>query len=210
MKTISGIYIFTFPNGKQYVGQSIHLKRRMSEHFNKDSKKVLPICVVDRAINKYRGKTQTIKMEYPIEELDEWENYYIDLFNTFTPNGYNRRRKGNLAKESREQISKTLMGHVESEETKKKKSLARMGEKNPFFGKKHPIEKHPRSKRYIFISPNGLSYKVFGDFNGFCRSVDLIPNSMRNVLMKTVKSYRGWRVEYDAGYNKQSLNEIYH
>lgn len=194
----SGIYVFTFPNGKQYVGQSIHLRRRMIEHFNKDSKKDLPICVVDRAIKKYREQVNIIKMEYPIDELDNWENYYVDLFNTFAPNGYNRRRKGNLAKESREQISKTLMGHVESKETRKKKSLARMGDKNPFWGKAFPKEQHPMARKYIFISPAGEIHKVHGNFNGFCEGVGLIPESMRNVLYGLVKStYKGWMVKYE-------------
>ena len=203
MKELSGIYIFTFPNGKQYVGQSIHLRRRMLEHFNKDSKKDLPKCVVDRAIKKYRGRTKTIKMEYPIENLDYLENYYIDLFNTFAPNGYNRRRKGNLAKESREKISKSLMGRKDSKETRKKKSIAKMGDKNNFFGKHHTPEtkeKHPMVRKYIFTSPEGNEYKVVGDFNGFCKTVNLIPTSMRNVLYGLVKStYKGWDVKYESG-----------
>ena len=52
-----------------------------------------------------------------------------------------------LSKETKNKISNTLTGRVEPEETRKKKSDSKLGDKNSFYGKKHSDEtKHKISK----------------------------------------------------------------
>lgn len=58
-----------------------------------------------------------------------------------------------LSEETRSKISNTLMGHMESEETRKKKSDSKLGDKNSFFGKKHSDE----TKDKISMSKKGSS-----------------------------------------------------
>jgi hypothetical protein len=63
------------------------------------------------------------------EELDEKEKYYIELFNTIAPNGYNLRPGGNTSshsEESRKKISEKRKGRSvpHTEESKKKISEA--------------------------------------------------------------------------------------
>jgi group I intron endonuclease len=87
------IYIFTFPNNKQYVGQSINLANRYKTHKNGKEQ------VVDRAIKKY-GWNNVLKdeIECPEEFLDEVETTWIKNFNTLSPNGYNFETGGNKNK----------------------------------------------------------------------------------------------------------------
>lgn len=82
-----GIYkIENLINHKIYIGQSIHIERRWTEHCNKKSK-----SVISQAIQKYGKQNfsfQVIKECEP-EQLNELEEYYIKKYNSVTPNGYN-------------------------------------------------------------------------------------------------------------------------
>lgn len=89
-----GIYQFINKvNGKQYIGQSINVKKRIKEHFYKSYLESgqdynSPLHC---AIRKYGEENFEIILlkECSYEELDYWEKYYIKLYNTITPNGYN-------------------------------------------------------------------------------------------------------------------------
>ena len=102
--------------------------------------------------------------------LKEREQYYIDLWNTVWPRGYNSNRggggviehtsetkkilreklsgekhpRGMLGKkhtpETKKKQSDTHIGKKHTPETKKKQSDAKIGEKNPFYGKRHKKE----------------------------------------------------------------------
>ena len=85
-----GIYCITnLINGKQYVGQSIHIHTRINQHFNYHG--ISHGSIIDKAILKYGKDNFQFKIleECPIEELNSKEIYYIKLYNTIAPNGYN-------------------------------------------------------------------------------------------------------------------------
>lgn len=96
------IYKYTSPNGKSYIGQTKTTieKRRKNEYGTGYAGSP---CFY-HAIQKYKG-LQNFQYEeleiVNIDELDEREKYYIALFNTITPNGYNiesgGQRKGQKA-----------------------------------------------------------------------------------------------------------------
>ena len=75
------IYLFTFPNGKYYVGQTtVSFKVRLTKHKSAAKNKLTEGCVkLNAAINKYGW--DNIKKEILInctrEELDEYETKYI-------------------------------------------------------------------------------------------------------------------------------------
>ena len=83
------VYLITNTiNGKRYVGQTTGtLKKRWNEHCRKYC------CTVLRnAIEKYGSENFSIEMicEPPtVELMHEMEKYFIDVYNSRTPNGYN-------------------------------------------------------------------------------------------------------------------------
>ena len=89
-----GIYkIVNKINNKVYIGQSINIDKRIKEHFWKSQceKDVSYNSALHNAIRKY-GKENfewEVIEECKIEEIDEKERYYIQFYNSLTPNGYN-------------------------------------------------------------------------------------------------------------------------
>ena len=81
--------------------------------------------------NIYKKRPETLKEEYiktcySEEEMCSDEQYYIKFYNTLWPNGYNLTEGGE--------------GEIPCEETRRKLSESRSGEKNPMFGKHHSDE----------------------------------------------------------------------
>lgn len=114
------LYIITNKiDGTRYVGQTTEtLRKRWNRHCGKWTN-----CVyLSNAIKKYGKKNFEIKvLAYANnqEELDHREEYYVELFNTQTPNGYNILPGGSkainpalpgriLTEQERSKISKTL------------------------------------------------------------------------------------------------------
>jgi hypothetical protein len=99
-----GIYVFTFPNGKQYIGQTtVSFEERWKHHQSASRSTVgklydLPLY---RAIRKY-GWDNVIKDVICIcslEQVDQLECMYIERFKTLHPNGYNLTTGGNSRKQ---------------------------------------------------------------------------------------------------------------
>ena len=83
------IYKITSPDGKIYVGQTNRtFHKRVLEHKNPNSR----CTVVSRAICKYgpdKMNFEIVEDDIPVEQLNEKEMFYIIMFNSLTPNGYN-------------------------------------------------------------------------------------------------------------------------
>ena len=101
-------------NWNMYVGQTIDLDEREKQHISRHKQ------AIDQAIDKYGEENfdrYIIDVAYSKEELDEREKYWIAYYDTFKGEGYNCTEGGSNGKHS--------------EETKKKLSEAKKGEKNP-------------------------------------------------------------------------------
>ena len=94
-------------NHKIYVGQSQHIEKRWQEHCRNSAD-----SVIGRAIQKY-GKDNfsfQILEECTVEELDDKEQYYIQLYDSIVPKGYNVEkivcdRKTNFSHYSEEELN---------------------------------------------------------------------------------------------------------
>jgi len=86
------IYLLTNTvNDKQYIGQTIYLNRRMSEH-RKGMEQI-----IDRAIDKYgweKFNLEILEDSIPEDKLSGKEREYIKKYNTFLGEGYNLREGG--------------------------------------------------------------------------------------------------------------------
>jgi group I intron endonuclease len=95
----SGIYKFTFPNGKLYVGQAINIKKRWQSHknvINCTTHKLYKMPLYS-AFRKYGWENvdKEVICECDIDRLDDEEIVCIKKYNTMHPNGYNLTSGGN-------------------------------------------------------------------------------------------------------------------
>lgn len=166
----SGVYrIYCFKNKKSYIGSSTNISSRIQSH-----KSLLR-----------RGKHHSLPMQYAYDKygidnfyfyiiemcehnkLEEIEKHYINFYNSVAPNGFNI--------ESNPKLSRHTF------ETRTKMSSKRIGENNPFFGKKHS----EKTKRKISESRKG-KYKVTEDYRKKLRAASackkLSDKDVRDIL----------------------------
>ena len=149
------IYLITdTTNGMKYTGKHhYHIEGQLDPNYHGSG-------VIIKNIYKKRPETlkeEYIKTCYSEEEMCSDEQYYIKLFKTLWPNGYNLTEGGDgcvACEEIRRKLSENhwdcsgekhpMFGKKHSEETKKKMSVSKKGlqscEKNPMFGKHHSEE----------------------------------------------------------------------
>lgn len=173
---IGVIYKYTSPSNKVYIGQTVHEKVRYRRHrrfYGEGS-------LFHKAIEKYGFENFTYEVvasadtedrEVLQEQLNEWEKYYIKLYNSFGEGGYNLTEGGqgssgtkhtkeykdkmsermkennpawNMTDEWRKNIGDSARGRKMSDEQKKKIS-ERMKKNNPM--KNPEVAKKSHSKR---------------------------------------------------------------
>jgi group I intron endonuclease len=162
-------------SGKCYVGQTTRsIKRRLKEHKNSS------YCArLYHAIKKYGIDAFSIDIvaEYDnLEDLNNAEEYYINYYNSLSPNGYNLLTGGKNKKhseESKQKMSAALKGKSKpwlkgkgpfegkrhSEESKKKMSLGQKGN-TAHLGKSHSTE----TKIRISLAKKGKHSSIKTEF----------------------------------------------
>ena len=168
---IDYIYIiFNNINGKAYVGQTRHPKKRWREHKNDCHNQYLK-----RSIEKYGSDNFTFNIigVYTRDQIDLAEEYWIRYYDSANHKmGYNlelggkankvvsetTRKKMSIAQtgktlspETRRKISEIQIGKILSPETKQRMSISRTGKKNHMFGKTG--SNSPSSKRIGILNP---------------------------------------------------------
>ena len=134
MERKSGIYMWTSPSGKSYIGQSVDLQTRKYAFLRFGD--IYGGQKINCARKKYNHKSlwnYTILEYCGIDDLDEREEYYISLYNTIN-NGYNCESGGHENKIISDEVKRKL-----SEAMKGK----RCGENHPMWGR-HLTEEHKR------------------------------------------------------------------
>jgi len=118
------VYVATnLINGKNYVGQTIDLRRRLLCHRHCKAR-----YHFDHAIKKYGLESfRIIEMPCKREELNHWERFFIRMLGTSHPEGYNHTTGGDAKFEV-------------SEEARRKLHDSMLGPKNHFYGRKHSAE----------------------------------------------------------------------
>ena len=146
--------MYTAPNNKRYVGQTIRLHKRKQQHvadaYNPNS--VSYNYAFHRAIRKYGIENfvfEILEDGIPREKLNEREMYWIEQMQSYGENGYNMTMGGDgvlgrvWTDEQRKKDSEShkgkRIGHPVSEETRRK-----IGEKNK--GKSHPRSEETKRK----------------------------------------------------------------
>ena len=123
-----GIYKITSPSGKVYVGQSTSIKKRFQGYKRMNCEKQPKLF---NSLKKYGYDKHKFEIlcECSIEELNEKERYYQDLYSVLNGKGLNcvltksSDRYVVISKETRLKMSIASKGRIVSEETRIKKSI---------------------------------------------------------------------------------------
>lgn len=126
-------------NNKKYIGQSIHIHRRWSEHKYDLNTNTHDNEYLQNAWNKY-GQDNfefTIVELCDVNELDDREHYYISLYNVLDRDyGYNLILDNGVNRVINEETREKLR----QASKKRKVYIDISGEKNPMYGKRHSEE----------------------------------------------------------------------
>ena len=161
MNNLGEIYCLTSPSGKKYIGQCVKYLSsgkkwgylsRWKDHI-RDSQTKNYCRLLNNAICKYSPENFVIELikECNIEDLNHYEEYYINFYNTLTPNGYNLTTGGSICRQS--------------EETKKRKQLNMIGKnKGKIYSKRirkrEEDNKLPKYLRYYTDNSGKEGYRI--------------------------------------------------
>lgn len=129
-------------NGKLYIGQTTRtIERRFRDHCTSSK------SAISLAISKYGKENFNIEVIYEassLEELNIKEIEFIKQFNSISPNGYNLREGGDnssFGEETRKRMSESAKRKPKmTEDTKRKISESRKGEKHYLYKKKLSVK----------------------------------------------------------------------
>ncbi|KAG2217061.1 hypothetical protein INT45_004890, partial [Circinella minor] len=150
----SGIYLLhNLVNGKQYVGSSINLKRRLYSYYSPS--KLIDNRYISNSILKYGHNNFTVLILELVEKSDHIktdllnrEQYYIDLLKPVL--NLNPTAGSSLgfkhSDETKALLANLRTGKSLSEKTKQLLSELFSGELNPFWGKTHNLDTLTRMK----------------------------------------------------------------
>ena len=132
----SGIYLIKTKREDLYIGQSINIKRRWRFHRWQLKKGIHPNSYLQRKYLKEELIYETIEIVNDRAKLTNREIFYINkikpLCNFVIPSETD---SWFFSKERNNKISASNLGKPKSAEHRKNISLAKMGNKNPMFGK---------------------------------------------------------------------------
>lgn len=165
------IYLWTnLINDKKYVGQAQNFYNRMQDYLHgKDKDRVIGKAILKYGIENF--EITILEQQFALDKLNEREQYWMDYYQCFVPNGYNVcHTAGNTlgyhhTYEDKEKMSKIakqrFVNHPElikkgkdspmygrhlSEETKRKMSNSRKGNQNAK-GKRWKLNAQQRERR---------------------------------------------------------------
>lgn len=148
------IYLYTFPNGKYYVGQTYKGSGRLNSKENYRTSKV-----VYKAMKKYKYKKEILEDNLTSEEANEREIYYIKKYDSLVHhNGYNVSEGGTTIKKGNIPWNKGIhTGYTAWNKGLKEKDY--MSEENQKKSKANLINNDPEklkewSKKYSFKKGN--------------------------------------------------------
>lgn len=129
---VCGIYKITSPSGSIYIGQSKNCYRRRYRYSKEDCKKQSRLY---NSIKKYGWENHSFEIIHLCNEkrLTEWENFYIDKFDSFnTDKGLNLIRGGVSGERSSETKDKNRLATKKLYTSGKKERP--IGVKNGMYG----------------------------------------------------------------------------
>ncbi len=155
---IQGVYsIVNIINNKIYIGSSIHVNKRFSEHKYSLGNNCHYNKHLQNAWNKYGEENFSFSIVEQVDGdesiLKAAEQKWIDYYESYKlDKGYNVDRYVSgkcriVSEETKEKIRMKHIGKKASEETKRKFSSQRKGKLNAFYGRTHTIEAREKMRK---------------------------------------------------------------
>lgn len=184
---ISGIYIIqNILNKKLYVGSSVNVNSRLSQHKHQLKKKIHPNQKLQNAVNKYSLHNFKFSILEPVNDIDslkDKERFWIDSLNSrddgynITVDTYCPARELSCLPEYKQKVSKVHKGKIISEE---QKLMA------------HLVNKQRFAPIYL-INPFGEKIKIHG-IRKFCKDNNLCYRLIKDLRRKKIHHHKGWRL----------------
>lgn len=198
-------------NGKCYIGQTKEHRliiRKASHHYRSK----FSDFAFHKALRFY-GKDnfkweilEECKNSYDLDLAEEW---YIRLYNSQYPNGYNHTKGGlgcynpmfdkNIKKKQRKSLLKVMKKYIGDNNVMKRPEVKKKHKKNILESMKRPevIEKNKirnerQRKSYLVITPNREKIIIKG-LNRFCETNNLNQGHMSSVASGKRKSHKGFK-----------------
>lgn len=131
--------------GKRYVGKTNNLNRRICEHIRQSSCQYLYNAIQKYGIDKF--EIVVVERNLTEDGAFEREHYYIKLYNSLAPNGYNL-------------TDETFLGRVPSDKTREKMSISRQGHRfNKLQSSKFIGVKVDKKTYSCSIDKGGITYR---------------------------------------------------
>jgi len=175
-----GIYKITSPNNKIYIGQSVNLKERLRKYKKLNCKRQIKLY---NSFLKYGFKNHIFEIveECSEELLNEREIYWGEFYNVLEE-GLNLRlgdSRGSMNKETKQKISKSLLGKKKTKEHCNNLSKAKTGIPSKRKGKPDLKQK---GKPKPGAGGKGIPHIGSGPKNG-----NEILNKKTNIKYKSIK-----------------------
>ena len=201
-------------DGRSYIGQSIYSEQiRTKGHLrSKDS------TYFHRAIRKYGWDNFTTEILHENIDpmyLDDWEMYYISIYETLGTKGFNMTAGGRGIRGYRHTekhkaylslrmagVNNHFYGRAHTNETRNMISETRIGEKNPNFGKPHS-EEHKKKIAESHLKPveqwssDGKTYiQTFNSITFAANVIGKSPTGISQCLRGVQKTSGGfmWKI----------------
>lgn len=200
----SGIYLIKNKiNGHLYVGKSVYIERRFSQHIwkSKDINSREYNYPIHRAIRKYGESNFSLEVLEKIEPYNEkiankQERYWIQKFNTFLSNEHYNASSGGeivcdrqITQKDREKFSKAQKRQYRTEKGKqraKKHSEDMKGAKNPQYGK------HSNGKKVLCVETE----KIYPSARAAGKAINRSHTSIISACSGKQKTAGGFRWKY--------------
>lgn len=191
---MNAIYLWTNNiTGKQYIGQTSNLKRRL-KYYEKENFKTQRALYA--AFKKHGAKNFTFKILWSstiddFDALNIFERDFIYLFDTMAPNGYNLKEggsNGKFSEETKKKMSKSGKGRILSAEHKQRISDSMKGK--PGLGK--------ASKPVIQLTINGEFIKEWTSATEADRELGFNKMLISRCCYDESKTHKGFKWKFKS------------
>jgi len=206
MKNYTYIYSLACPNTGyiKYIGKTNDLKKRFNRHIfdSRKDTKTHKRAWISGLLSENKTPIIEIIDIVPIKNWQFWEEFYIILFKSWGFSLTNLTNGGECGISTKESINKMVEtrrknnSYAVTNELRQKRKLLSIGNKNPFYGKKHTekskqkigIKSKERNNKKIAIIENNQTF-IFNSYEELATYKNVNKATISKRINKNYKNY---------------------